>query len=169
MLQPVLRRTWSIRAHTPILYEQCSHDRLSVLSALVVSPKRHHVALYFAFFPKENIRAHNIVEFLRQLRRQGLRRFILVLDHWSVHRARKLGDFFEQSPCSVRDVQWLPTYAPELNPVEQVWNNTKYHRLANYTPETLAALSEQVNDSLFAVRGNQHLLRSFFITAELPL
>ena len=33
-------------------------------------------------------------------------------------------------------VEWLPAYAPDLNPVEPAWSHTKYGDLANYVPET---------------------------------
>ena len=171
MQQPLLCRTWAPRAHTPILYEQVARDKLSVISALVVSPKRHHLSLYFAIYSK-NIGADVIIEFLRQLRRHGVRRFILVQDRLPAHRAKKLQRFIEQSPRSILEVEWLPTYAPKLNPVEprqRRGNNTKYHKLANFTPETMDCLYEKVDSSLLAVRDDQHLLRSFFAMAKLKL
>jgi len=168
MQQPTVCRTWAPRGQTPILYERCSHERLSVLSALVVSPQRQHLSLYFSCYPA-NIKADSIVSFLRWLRWQGVHRFILVLDRWSAHRAGQLTRFFEHSPCSVLAVEWLPAYSPELNPVEQVWNNAKHGELANYTPESIEALSERVNATLCALHAEQHLLRSFFATAELSL
>ena len=45
-------------------------------------------------------------------------------------------------------ISWLPAYAPELNPVEQVWNHTKYKELANYLPDNLDALHDAVGFSL---------------------
>ena len=36
-------------------------------------------------------------------------------------------------------VEWLPAYAPDLNPVEAMWSCTKYGDLANYTPDDLWA------------------------------
>ena len=46
---------------------------------------------------------------------------------------------YEGPPCLKRfarrlDVEWLPAYAPDLNPVEQVWNRCKYTDLANHIP-----------------------------------
>jgi transposase len=33
------------------------------------------------------------------------------------------------------EFEWLPAYAPELNPVEARWSNTKYSDLANFVPD----------------------------------
>jgi len=55
MLQPVVRRTWAPKGKTPIHYSWDRYDRLSVISAITVSPKRQRLGLYF------DIRDHNIV------------------------------------------------------------------------------------------------------------
>ena len=63
---------------------------------------------------------------------------ILVLDRWLVHRRaeRRLRKRFSRRI----DVEWFPAYAPEFNPVEQIWNHTKYSKLANYIHEDVFAL-----------------------------
>jgi len=66
-------------------------------------------------------------------------------------------------------IEWLPPYAPDLNPDEQVWNRTKYTDLANFIPENIEQLSRSVRKSLRRTRSQQTLLRSFFKHAELPL
>ncbi|MBU0719532.1 MAG: transposase, partial [Planctomycetes bacterium] len=56
----------------------------------------------------------------------------LVMDRWQVHRAGALR-LLRSFPKRV-EIEWLPAYAPDLNPVEQIWNRTKYTDLANYIP-----------------------------------
>jgi transposase len=86
---------------------------------------------------------------------------------WSVHRsgARRLVERFGSKLL----VEWLPAYAPDLNPVEQVWSHTKYADLANYIPDDVEALAYEVMDSLEQAGTRQQLLRSFFDHAELKL
>lgn len=101
--------------------------------------------------------------FLRVLHRRLRRKFILVCDRLSAHRkaVRLLGaahpDWFE--------VEWLPAYAPDLNPAEMVWNHTKYGDLANFIPEDVHELHGAVVTSMESTRGQGHLLRSFFLPA----
>ena len=166
MLQPVVRRTWAPEGETPIHYSWDRRDRLSVISAITVSAKRRRLGLYF------DIHDHNIVtddfeRFVETLLRCLQRRMVLVIDRWSVHRsgARRL---LRRFPCRVH-IEWLPAYAPELNPDEQVWKHTKYDDLANYIPADIKALGRAIRRSIRRSRGQQSLLRSFFQHAKLGL
>ncbi len=66
-------------------------------------------------------------------------------------------------------VEWLPGYAPDLNPVEAAWSQTKYSDLANYVPEDVVDLEIEAQLALEATKGNQKLMRSFFQAAQLNL
>jgi len=166
MLQPVVRRTWAPEGETPIHYSWDRRDRLSVISAISVSAKRRRLGLHF------DIHDHNIVTddfecFVETLLRSRQRRMVLVIDRWSVHRsgARRL---LRRFPRRVQ-IEWLPAYAPELNPVEQVWKHTKYDDLANYIPDDIRALGGAIRQSIRRSRRQQQLLRSFFQHAKLGL
>ncbi len=166
MLQPVVRRTWAPEGETPIHYSWDRRDRLSVISAISGSAQRGRLGLYF------DIHDHNIVTddfegFVATLLRGLQRRIILVIDRWQVHRsgAQRL---LRRFPRRVQ-IEWLPAYAPELNPDEQVWKHTKYDDLANYIPDDLRALGRAIHRSIRRSRGQQQLLRSFFQHAKLGL
>ena len=167
MLQPVVRRTWAPRGRTPILRQWDRHDRLSVISAISLAPQRRRLGLYWEIH-RQNIRAEEVVRFLRSLRRHLRRGFVLILDRWSVHRAVAVRKFIQVHSDTIR-VEWLPSYAPDLNPVEQVWNHAKYTDLANVAPRDLEELEPLVQSSISRTRGQSRLLRSSFHTANLPL
>ena len=63
------------------------------------------------------------MQFLSQLHRQVQRQLILVCDRWSVHRSavRRL----QQAGAKWLSVEWLPPYAPDLNPVEALWSHSE--------------------------------------------
>ncbi len=166
MLQPIRRRTWAPRGQTPVQKAWDRHDRLSVISAITVSPQTRRLGLYFQIH-HENIRAPHIVEFLTGLHRHLRRKSIVVWDRYSVHRkaTRELLD----RQKSWFDFEFLPGYAPELNPVEFVWNHTKYAQLANYIPEDLIDLKIEVDLALETECNNQTFLRSCFGFARLRL
>ncbi len=67
------------------------------------------------------------------------------------------------------EIEWLPSYAPELNPTEQVWTRSKYADLANFLPEGTQELKRSVRCSLRHTSQQQHLLRSFLAHAKLKL
>ena len=109
-----------------------------------------------------------MLAFLYTLHRQVCRSLLLVLDRWSVHRAAGSHLQSRRLPGGA-GIAWLPAYAPELNPVEQVWHHTKYGALANSLPNTGEELREAVGFSLATKRSNLALLRSFFRYAKLKL
>ncbi len=166
MLQPVVRRTWGPQGETPLQYRWERHDRLSGMSAVTASPQRRHLDLYFAL-QEHNLHAPDIESFVADLVDHFPQGIILVMDRWQVHRslARQL---LRRFPRRVR-IEWLPSYAPELNPAEQVWTRTKYMDLANFCPESLTDLAQAVRHSLKQTKTRQSLLRSFFEHAQLQL
>lgn len=161
-----MRRTWAPQGETPILDCWERHDRLSVISALTVSPQRRRLGLYFDIFD-HNIVTDDFEEFVARLLRQLGRPITLVMDRWQVHRsgARRLERRFGRQV----HVEWLPAYAPQLNPDEQVWNHTKYADLANFIPDDVLQLGKSVAKSLRNTKSDQSLLHSFFQHAGLRL
>jgi transposase len=166
MLQPVCRRTWAPRGQTPILRQWDRRDRLSVLSALTVAPRRRRFGLYWAFH-RENIRSAEVLRFLQALRRHVPHGFTLIWDRHRPHRATCVTRWLAKYPRIV--VEWLPAYAPDLNPVELVWSHTKYGDLANFAPEDLATLEGAVFNALSETRGDRTLLAAFVRAAGLTL
>lgn len=64
-------------------------------------------------------------------------------------------------------VEWLPAYAPELDPVEDVWNQSKYGDLANVIPEDIDELRKTLERLLETYRHEPNTLHSFFHAAHL--
>lgn len=166
MLQPTVRRTWAPVGQTPIHYSWDRHDRLSAISAITVSPQRRRLGLYFDVLD-HNVKADDFEWFVEQLLRKLQRPLILVVDRLRVHRsaAKRLRARHGKRV----EVEWLPAYAPDLNPDEQVWNHTKHADLANFIPDDVLHLGRSVAKSLRKTRSQQSLLRSFFDYAGLPL
>lgn len=105
--------------------------------------------------------------FLCGLHRQLRRPLIVVLDRFNVHR--KAVRLLEEGGSPWMSAEWLPAYAPDLNPVEAMWSCTKHGDLANYTPDDLYELGDAVVDSLIRQYQNPHIKRSYFQTARLDL
>lgn len=165
MMQPVVRRTWAPRGQTPTHYSWARHDRVSVIGALTLSPLARRLGVYFSY-QRENLRTEHVKIFLKYLHQQLQRKLILVCDRWSVHRSavRHI-----QERHAWLEVEWLPAYAPQLNPVEAMWSYTKYGELANYIPDDIATLENAVLDSLAQQNYDQRLKSAYFKHAGLEL
>jgi transposase len=164
MLQPLLRRTWAPAGQTPVMYSWDRRDRLSVIAGLSLSTSRRRIGLYFAVHEK-NITAEEVEAFLRQMQRALGRKLVVVMDRWAVHRKAAKSLFGDERFW----IEYLPPYAPDLNPVEHVWNHTKYGDLANYVPDDLLDLEIELKLSIDQTGERPELLRSFFHAAELEL
>jgi putative transposase len=64
-------------------------------------------------------------------------------------------------------VERFPKYAPELNPAEHVWTQTK-RRLANSSPHGTGELQRMVVSELSQIQHSQRLLKSCLLASELP-
>jgi transposase len=93
---------------------------------------------------------------------------VVILDRGNVHRAGVVRSYVHRHGDNIH-LEELPGYAPDLNPSEQVWNHTKYTDLPNLAPDDLKELTLLVNSSIERIRGQSHLIRSFFQTAKLLL
>jgi putative transposase len=163
-LIPTRRRTWAPEGHTPIISYSYKHDRLSTLGALTVSPKRQHLGLYLRWQPR-NFQAVDVADFLCALLRHLRGPLIVLWDRGSIHRGPAIEAVCQAHPRL--HLEAFPAYAPELNPVEQVWNDFKSHT-ANSLPRHLRDLRRSLYANTRRVRGSQTKLRSFILSSELP-
>jgi len=62
----------------------------------------------------------------------------------------------------------LPPWAPELNPVEDVWSWLKYGELANYVPEDTEMLDDEIVDRIINLKFDSALLRALWNRSDLP-
>lgn len=127
---------------------------------------RRRIGLPFQIH-EENIRTATAVAFVKQLRRQLGRPLIVVWDRWQVHRSA--AKQIENSRTKSIEFEWLPAYAPELNPVETRWSHTKYSQLANFVPDDTPQLKRSVRSALKKQAREHTLKRSFFKSARLNL
>ena len=162
MLQPLVRRTWAPRGQRPVMYCWDRHDRLSVIAGLTLSARRRRIGLYFAIH-EHNVKTPQVEAFIRQVQRQLGRPLVVVMDRLAAHRSA--AGLLRGDERFV--IEWLPGYAPDLNPVEAAWSQTKYTDLANYVPADVLDLKIEAKLALEATKAKQQLLRSFFHAARL--
>lgn len=167
-MAPLVRRTWAPIGQTPIFYQRTgAREKVSMIGALTVSPRRRRVGLYFSLLTNQNVTAESLIPFLRQLRVHLGGRFILIWDRLNVHKAIRTQDFL--AGLKTIRAEFLPPYAPELNPVEGVWGFLKMNPLANHAAQDADALTGRVDRAAQEVQNDAHLLRSFIRRTPLSL
>jgi transposase len=160
LLAPLVRRTWAPCGQTPILYQRGrARDKVSIIAALTLSPRRRRTGLYFSLRANENVTTAWLVPFLRALTRHLRGPFVLVWDRLPGHRAHVVTEYLHRKH---RPVALLPPYAPELNPVEIFWAYLKRNPLANFAALDAAHLASVATRHVQRLRRRPELLRSFF-------
>ncbi len=164
LLIPHLAKTWAPCGRTPVQRHRYRRDKISVISGISVSPKRHHLGLYYQFW-FQNIGQEEVCEFLRHLLRHLRGPVIALLDNSGTHKGDPLHQLQRQHPRL--HIEHFPSYAPELNPDEGVWSLAK-RELANGRPDDLQELTEEVIRSIESIRRSPAKLRGCILQSELP-
>jgi transposase len=113
------------------------------------------------------IRQEQVITFLRYLLCHLSGQIIVVWDHLGAHQGRALRQWLRR--CKRIHLEYLPGYAPELNPNEYGWAYLKTNPLANYCPADIKQLYEKVAVAAEGVANQQSLLRSFILATGLSI
>lgn len=157
--RPPIRATWAPRGHTPILREPFNWKRLSGIGLVLTSPTAHRLR-WLLTVHHGSIKAPHVVRFLNAMRRHRRKRVILLWDRLPAHRSRLVRDALRTHRRWLT-IEWLPSYAPELNPVEPFWDHLDDMELANTPTEDLARLRRRVHAGVHRVRHRPSLGRGF--------
>lgn len=166
LLQPLRRRVWAPTGNTPIQRAWDRRERVTTIAAVTRAPWALRLGLYYELLD-HNARTEDFIRFVCEIHGHLRRTIILVWDRLPAHRsaARRL----LEEGASWLHVEWLPPYAPDLDPVEDVWNQSKYGALANVIPEDIEDLHSELDHVLGAFRHEPNRLHSFFDEAHLIL
>jgi len=109
MLSPLVRRTLAPRGQTPQLLVRGKHrQKVSIVAALTVSPRRSRLGLYFRTIANGSFDGISIAAFLRQLLRHVRGRIIVIWDRWNGHRGPSVRGVLAANPRL--QVESLPAY-----------------------------------------------------------
>jgi len=166
LMAPLLRRSWAPRGATPVIRERARHrQKVSAIAALLVGPRRSRVALRFGLYPDRDIRWPQVLGFVRGLLRQLPGPAILIWDRLNAHRSARR----RLEPTGRLHPEFLPPYAPELNPVENLWSYLKMNPMANLPIAELRALHATAHRHARSLQRREGLLRAFIAHSPLSL
>jgi len=166
-LNPEVRRTWAPVGQTPVLeVSGRRHDKVSVIAAVTVSAAARHVGLYFQTDPDGYFSNVGVAGFLRALLRHLRGKVVVLWDKGNNHRGDPIRELLARHERL--NIEELPAYSPQLNPVEYVWSYLKHGLLPNFAARDVRHLDEVVTQHLGETKCNHYLLRSLWGGSELP-
>jgi DDE superfamily endonuclease len=111
--RPTRVRSWAPRGHTPIVQYHFNWQQLSAIAGITF------YRFYFRLFPGA-IKGPQLIEFLQALGRQIRRKVLVIWDGLPAHRSQLVRDYVDSLKGAIQ-LEYLPAYAPELNPAEYIW------------------------------------------------
>jgi transposase len=172
-MEPLVRTSWAPRGHTPVLrVSDESHGRISAIGAMTVQMKPRMKPRKFGFLfhllpDNANFRGPSVAKFLDHVKKKLNSNFTVLWDSIRIHSAEPVKNFLSANPGI--SIEFFPPYAPELNPVDNIWSYVKYNRLANYCPYTIVELRERVRAEFFRIQKKPDLLEALFRHTGLDL
>lgn len=154
-----VRTTWAPVGRPPVLKRVSQRREIS--SIIAVTPDGRLAAWHV----RGAAHGCDVVRALKHFQHVLDRRLLIVWDRGTAHRAACVRAYVAASGRELH-VQWLPAYAPELNPEEQA-NGVLKARMANALPDSVNALKGLACRGIRYLQRHPTLVRHFFVHAGL--
>lgn len=167
LLRPLVRRSLAPRGNPLVMRYQSKHrQKVSVQGALVLDGGGRPEALRCRMHEDSYVTAEKTAAFLRDLLREWEGPLIVVWDRGNMHKGPHIRALLQEFPRL--SLEQLPSYCPDLNPVEWLWSWMKYCELANFCPRDLRHLVSKVAAVLARGAENSTLQAGFVKAAVTP-
>jgi hypothetical protein len=137
-LIPLIARGWAPRGSHPVVKIAHRNVCTNVFGA------RSKKSFVFSFHNRK--RQREFIIFLEKLRRRW-NKYLLFVDNVGAHKGKLVRLYLRRHKKTIR-LSFLPSYSPELNPVEQCWKpgrQTLSNRLLKTLPATKYHLKKTYN------------------------
>lgn len=162
-LLPGVVKTYAPEGLTPVLYEWQTRDHLSVMGAVTPDGKA------YSLVRQKSLNGLHTICFLCHLLRVAGDRLLIVWDGSPIHRRHEVKEFLAGPAAKTIHVEPLPSYAPDLNPVEWMWKHLKLVEMRNLACLDLEILHMEFHLAMGRLRHKPRLIPSFFAGAGLEL
>ena len=156
-----LATTWAPTGDPPVI-RRVKRQRRGLSSVLARTLRGKIYKRHF----RGSIHGAQVVVALQQVRRLMAAGFILIWDRLAAHRSKPVWDYLAAHP-EIR-VEWLPPYAPDINPEEFCHGTVKQH-LRNMTCDTVEAMQQHVDRPFARLRHRRDMILGFFHHAQLTV
>src|SRR4051794_18531238 len=116
-MAPLVRRSWSLRGHPPVLKQKGAHrEKVSAAGALWLTPLRDRLGLSFQTIINGYFNNEAVAAFLGDVCEELDGAVIVVWDGGSMHKGDPINERVEEAEGRLT-LERLPAHAPELMPV----------------------------------------------------
>jgi transposase len=153
-LLPMVVRAYAPRGRTPVLRVKLTRDHLAATSAITPDGRLFMQMQNHAYCSEE------VVRFLRLLLRKIKGKLLVIWDGAPIHRGKVIKAFLTRGAAKRVHLEQLPSYAPDLNPDEGIWNYLKRVELKNVCCRDLDHLATELRRAKDRLRHEREIIRS---------
>ena len=147
--------TWAPKGRTPVVSSTGARFGLNLISAVSAQGE-------FRFMvTKGRVGAGVFIEFLKRLIYNADRSIFLIVDGHPAHKAKMVQRYVASLEGKLR-LFYLPSYSPELNPDERVWNDLKNNSIGRQMINDSEDLKRKVLSHLRSIQKSPDRVRSYF-------
>ena len=147
--------TWSKKGYTPTVTKTGARFGINMIAAVSGEGQMRYMTI------KGRFNADVFIQFLKQIVNSHDCPVLIVTDGHSAHKAKKVMKFLKGEE-RLLDIQLLPPYSPELNPVELVWSVLKGGRIGRMALKTKRQFLQAVSSGLKSLQRQKKKVLGFF-------
>ena len=148
-------RTWGEVDSPPVVTVTQQRGGYNVLSIVTATGEFHYAV------EERSITGEQYIKFLQKVLQERTCPLIVIADKASYHRSAAVRQFVRAHRAKIR-MFFLPTYSPELNPDEQVWNEIKHRQLEKQPIKSKFDLKRRLYSALELLQKKAEKICSFF-------
>ena len=147
--------TWSRKGYTPTVTKTGARFGINMIAAVSGEGHMRYMSIPGRF------NADIFIKFLKQIVSSHDCPVLIVTDGHSAHKAKKVMKYLHKEDRLV-DIQLLPPYSPELNPVELVWSGLKSGRIGRMALKTRDQFLNAVASGLRSLQRQKKKILALF-------
>jgi len=147
--------TWALKGQTPVVETTGARFGLNMIAAITPRGEMNFMIV------QGSVNANRICEFLNRLMHGNDKKVFLIWDGHPTHRAKRVKRCIESFDGRL-EIFVLPSYAPDLNPIEQLWNHTKSNGVGRQSISGPDQLKKTVIAKLRSLQKLPGKIASFF-------
>lgn len=147
--------TWALKGQTPVVESTGARFGLNMMAAITARGHMHFMIVH------ATVKGDQICEFLKRLMHNHKKKVFLIWDGHPTHKAKKVKECINSFNGRL-EVFLLPSYSPDLNPIEQLWNHAKSNGVGRkpvFGPDQLKAV---IYSKLCSLQKLPKIIASFF-------
>ena len=137
-------------------------------AAFWLTPRCDRLRLFWQSLVDAYYNNERVGQYLEALLRQIPHRLIVVWDRGNMHKGDPIRAQVERFRPRL-SLEILPSYAPMLNPVEQLFSWLKYGTLSNYAPHDAIQLNQRIAQELGAIQDDDSFLRLLWSNSKVRM